>query len=275
MKDNKYFAPVLVGILVTPVFCLFAMISAGAGHGSYVAAIVLFPFTLLLASFIGGENELVLIASAILQFPLYGIFLGYANTRGRMLTAAAALFVVHLLAVGFFAVGPDLVSASSSEQLEEAVRNNDLAAAKRLLDAGDVDPNYVRPYSTHLLNLALGDKAGNFEMLKLLLEHGADSNYQNKHWDNHTPLYSASTLYSEQVVKLLLDHGADPNMRDTSGESVLEHAKKSRDYSLAHRGPQHYSDEKQAEDERIIALLEAAAKHTQGQTEQAPSPPTE
>lgn len=260
----KFLAPVLVAIIATPICMIWAMAAAGAGHGSFLPAIIMLPFTVLAG--LAELNEKILIAIAAIQFPLYGIILGYANVRGRLITAAVALFTVHTLAVSYFFVAPFLYSLLPSERFEQAVRNNDVAAVTRMLDRG-ADPNYERPYSCNLLVLACIEE--NFEIAKLLIEHGADVNYQDKEYENHTPLFFA--LPHEQIIELLLAHGADVTLKDTTGATVLERAKGYRDFSLEQRGQMQYSAEKQARDERIIAMLEAA---TNKSTSRKPGPPT-
>ncbi len=69
-------------------------------------------------------------------------------------------------------------------------------------------------------------KAGNPEIVKILLENGANVNYT--HWDKSrnqgSPLTNAAGSLSEkrlQVIKLLVEHGADVNYQDVTGNDVL------------------------------------------------------
>jgi hypothetical protein len=59
-------------ILITPVALFLGVLSGGAGHGDYVLAKILFPYTMLLAQ-ISGTISPILVIIAILQFPAYGI----------------------------------------------------------------------------------------------------------------------------------------------------------------------------------------------------------
>jgi hypothetical protein len=93
------------GVLATPAALLVAIGSMGAGHGHYVAAKALFPHTMLLTQFVFGSIALPLIGLAIVQFSLYGWFIGAApDWRARVLrtltlaathaVATAAVFIL-------------------------------------------------------------------------------------------------------------------------------------------------------------------------------------
>jgi len=55
-------------LLTFPIVFIFA----GAGHGSYLPAKLIFPFAVLIASYISSA-DFPLLAAAALQFPLYGV----------------------------------------------------------------------------------------------------------------------------------------------------------------------------------------------------------
>jgi ankyrin repeat protein len=63
--------------------------------------------------------------------------------------------------------------------------------------------------------------------LKMLVEHGANVNFQNLHEQNlpaaigFTPLMNAALANDKESFLFLLDHGADPNMRSKSGVTAL------------------------------------------------------
>jgi ankyrin repeat protein len=63
--------------------------------------------------------------------------------------------------------------------------------------------------------------------LKMLVEHGADVNFQNLHELNlpaeigFTPLMNAALANDRESFLYLLDHGADPNMRSKNGVTAL------------------------------------------------------
>jgi ABC-type sulfate transport system permease subunit len=58
---------------------------------------MLFPYTML-STAIFDSITVPFIALAIIQFPLYGVALGYANQKGRFGWVAILLGVVHGLA---------------------------------------------------------------------------------------------------------------------------------------------------------------------------------
>jgi len=89
----------LVGVLVTPVAAVSAVGSAGAGHGHYEAARVLFPCTMLLTRMAGDTITLPLLVLALAQFPCYGATIGFAASKGRTALALVPLLAAHVAAV--------------------------------------------------------------------------------------------------------------------------------------------------------------------------------
>lgn len=87
----------IVSLVLTPFLLLLGVGSGGAGHGDYRLAMMLFPYTML-STAIFDSITVPFIALAIIQFPLYGVALGYANQRGRFGWVAILLGVVHGLA---------------------------------------------------------------------------------------------------------------------------------------------------------------------------------
>ena len=70
--------------------------------------------------------------------------------------------------------------------------------------------------------LILASKFGYNEIVKILIENGADVNFRNN--DNSTALIEASSFYYE-VVKLLIENGADINAKDNEGKTALDYIK--------------------------------------------------
>lgn len=89
--------PFTGSLLVTPVALLMAFVSAGAGHGDYVLAMFLFPYSMLLSTFTQYLTT-PLILLAIAQFPVYGIVLGLANRKGWIGLGVGVLIVAHMVA---------------------------------------------------------------------------------------------------------------------------------------------------------------------------------
>ncbi len=98
MGGKKFWLPVIASLAATPVCLFLGIASGGAGHGDYVLARILFPFTML-AALLPGSITAPLVALAVAQFPLYGIVLGVANVRGKLERAALVLLAAHVLVV--------------------------------------------------------------------------------------------------------------------------------------------------------------------------------
>jgi hypothetical protein len=77
---------------------MVALLAAGAGHGTYIPAKVIFPYTMLLALAF-EEVTVPLMVLAVVQFPLYGLVVGMAYKWGKPLIVAFLLGLVHALAV--------------------------------------------------------------------------------------------------------------------------------------------------------------------------------
>ncbi|MCB2066583.1 MAG: hypothetical protein KDE15_08090 [Erythrobacter sp.] len=85
-----------LGMLAGGMALLAAFVSAGAGHGDYVAARLLFPYSMLL-TLVEGRIGAVSLAIGLAQFPAYGALLGWLRAR-RNPAAALALAGLHLVA---------------------------------------------------------------------------------------------------------------------------------------------------------------------------------
>lgn len=148
----------------------------------------------------------------------------------------------------------------SSRQMVEAVRDGDVAAARRLLDS---DPALVRIGDGRDLDLlTLAISRDDRPMVRLLLDRDAPPNGPNGEvplslalraadpWHAQTllqagaaadpieeggfwPLDEAIALNSLGAVRLLLDHGAQVNRTDRTGGTPLESAVSMQNYRIA------------------------------------------
>ena len=84
----------LVGLGVTPIAFFLALYSAGAGHGDYVLARLLYPIPMLATLLTDTTITGLSVGLAALQFPAYGAFVARGG-RFRWL----ALGVFHLAAI--------------------------------------------------------------------------------------------------------------------------------------------------------------------------------
>lgn len=119
MRNFRFWLPTIVGTLITPVLLFAAAVSTGAGHGSYAAAIVLYPLSIvtmvLFAGVAPGDafatqtiqtvSMVLIIGLAILQYPLYGFVLSYARLKNKWwLTVAAGIIYLHLFGIAVWLV---------------------------------------------------------------------------------------------------------------------------------------------------------------------------
>jgi len=72
------------------------------------------------------------------------------------------------------------------------------------------------------------DSNKTLDIIKLLLDHGADPNYilKDAHSFTETAIfYAVNNVYIPyEVTKYLLDHGADPNIKDDKGRTAIDFA---------------------------------------------------
>ena len=63
---------------------------------------------------------------------------------------------------------------------------------------------------------------GYADLVRLLIEKGADANVRTMNEWVHTPLHIACRYNGVPAVRLLLEKGADPNVRDKDGRTPLD-----------------------------------------------------
>jgi ankyrin repeat protein len=109
------------------------------------------------------------------------------------------IVLVSLLMFPFIAQGQD-----KAEEFLAAARKGDLASVKAMLDAG-LDVNTKTRYGATALSYACD--RGNVELVKLLIERGANVNAQDSFY-GATPLTWAADKGHAEIVRLLLEKGA-------------------------------------------------------------------
>jgi len=102
--------------------------------------------------------------------------------------------------------------------IHTAVITENLEALKQHIAAG-TNINEKDPFggSSPLISAAVFGKP---EMAKVLVEAGADVNFQNN--DGSTALHTAAFFCRPEIVKLLLDKGADKNIKNNFGATPYE-----------------------------------------------------
>jgi ankyrin repeat protein len=107
------------------------------------------------------------------------------------------------------------VSLHSSSALAEG----NLDVLRSLLDHGaDVNERDA----THQTPLLVVSRAGKLEVAELLIKYGADVNCPDKY--GQTPLLEAAGYGHHDIAKLLLDHGADVNAKQQDLRTPLHFA---------------------------------------------------
>jgi hypothetical protein len=96
---------VVVSIVLTPLLLYVALASAGAGHGSYFWAKVLFLYTILAAKAVNSVTP-ALEGLAVAQVPIYGLLVGLGAKAARLLAVIVGLVVIHTVVVAACFVVP-------------------------------------------------------------------------------------------------------------------------------------------------------------------------
>jgi hypothetical protein len=89
---------VLAGAAVGAVGCFTAVLLAGGGHGSYLPAKFLFPFTMGSIYWLGSITK-PFVFLAIVQFPFYGWFLSRTIFDPKKKIMAWCLLACHVIVV--------------------------------------------------------------------------------------------------------------------------------------------------------------------------------
>jgi ankyrin repeat protein len=118
--------------------------------------------------------------------------------------------------------------------LDRASAKGDLEMMRWLMDHG-ADPNYTPPArefeGPNLPPLVSAAKSGNISAVELLLARGAKVNGGGDE-TRTTALSAAVSNEHVAVVKLLLSKGADPKIRDWDGWTILQKAKERKNSAL-------------------------------------------
>jgi Ankyrin repeats (3 copies) len=100
-------------------------------------------------------------------------------------------------------------------RLEKAIDANDIETVRNLINEG-VELNYIYD----LPPLARAASLGNVEMVKLLIESGADINLQMED-EGDTALMIAALYNHLEAVKILVEAGADVNIGNYYGTKAV------------------------------------------------------
>jgi hypothetical protein len=93
-----FWESIVISIILTPVALFLALVSAGSGHGNYLVAKLLFPYTML-STVVAGEISLIFLVLAFLQFPIYGFILALGAQAEKMKSVAYTIAAIHVFGV--------------------------------------------------------------------------------------------------------------------------------------------------------------------------------
>lgn len=94
-------------------------------------------------------------------------------------------------------------------------------AARELLNQG-ADPNAIAANGTKLAVINSAAASGNAEIVKMLLQEGANPDSQQE--GGYTALHSAAHNNNVEMVRALIEAGADISIRTNDGKTALEMA---------------------------------------------------
>lgn len=130
------------------------------------------------------------------------------------MTNAVLVFVIGIYLPGCSRSTP----AEAARTFRAAVNKGNMAAVRTAIAR---DPAVVnRPDAFGRTALDSAAAKGDLEMVKLLLESGANPNAQGPM--KMTPLTAAVRAKRLDIVELLLDHGADPTVAGRDGQTPLQ-----------------------------------------------------
>lgn len=81
--------------LLTPLLLIVAVFAMGAGHGTYIPAMSLFPFGML-GVLLQDRISLPFIIVAILQYPTYGFILDKVNSPRKLRVVLLTILLIHI-----------------------------------------------------------------------------------------------------------------------------------------------------------------------------------
>lgn len=112
-----------LGLVVGALGMVIAWAYAGGGHGTYLPATILFPYTMFLAKTIVGTISGPLMVLTAVEFPAYGFIIGTAASRSRAWLALLTVLVLHAgaLVLGLYNANPIFSHIPNPDQYQHAL----------------------------------------------------------------------------------------------------------------------------------------------------------
>jgi len=130
----------------------------------------------------------------------------------------ASIILLAMLLLSSCSTSSTKKEGAPEMDLHTAVLSNNPAIVQQHIEAGS-DLNVKDPFggSSPLITAAIFDKK---DMAELLLDAGADINFQNN--DGSTALISAAFFGRPEIVQLLLERGADKSIKNKYGATAYD-----------------------------------------------------
>ncbi|OBT97930.2 hypothetical protein VE01_03949 [Pseudogymnoascus verrucosus] len=228
----------------------------------------------------GADPNTLLDYGVDLKRRLYTDFWAKESAIDRAAEMNNGLQLLKILLEAGAKADTDVLFGAQYSPVQSAVKRNDKAAARVLLDYGS-NPNSVSiggKYKSddYRMPLQIAVHNGDVEMIRILLRYKANANgtFIDDEETNsdicveyhipRTPLQEASLDGSKEIIDLLLEHGADVNSPPTtgSGATALQYAAMQGFLGIAHLLLEHEADVNAAAAETDgRTALEGAAEH--------------
>jgi ankyrin repeat protein len=160
------------------------------------------------------------------------LYHGQKDVVNELLTSGVELNVYEAAGTGqtprlreLIGADPSLINSHSFDgftPLGLAVFFGHPETVNALLDAG-ADVNVASNESMKVSPLASASAAGQLEIARVLIAHGANVNARAS--GDFTPLHESAASGRIEFAKLLLHNGADVNARTTEGKTPLDYAR--------------------------------------------------
>ena len=195
----------------------------------HIVVIGVFALMLLNVSMPGIVKFFIL---TILTFVVSNILVSayraiFQKSLSNSMLTKAILPAAILLTIVIYAQQEDLpkeqVQSAISEAVPEvsihmaALQGDNKAIHQHIAAGSNLDKPEPSAGSTPLITASL---FGKIEVVRALVEAGADVNYQNK--EGSTALHTAAFFCHPEIVGILLDNGADKSIRNNAGSTPLE-----------------------------------------------------